>query len=54
MSKGSHPRPFSVPYGKYADNWDNIFRKDKHEKESNKKKTSSSKANRGSRNLGAR
>jgi hypothetical protein len=25
--KGSHSRPFSVPYEEYADRWDNIFKK---------------------------
>lgn len=25
--KGSKPRPFSVGYDKYAENWDNIFLK---------------------------
>ena len=30
--KGSHPRPFSVPYEEYADRWDNIFKKKKSSK----------------------
>lgn len=27
--KGSKPRPFSVPYEKYSENWDKIFGKTK-------------------------
>jgi hypothetical protein len=27
MGKGSSPRPFSVPHEKFANNWDQIFRK---------------------------
>ncbi len=27
--KGSSPRPFSVSYDKYADNWDAAFKKKK-------------------------
>ena len=27
MSKGSNPRPFSVSYETYSNNYDNIFRK---------------------------
>jgi hypothetical protein len=29
MSKGSSPRPFSVSQDKFAENFDNIFRKNK-------------------------
>ena len=29
MSKGSRPRPYSISLDKFADNWDNIFKKDK-------------------------
>jgi len=25
--KGSKPRPYSVPYSQYSENWNNIFRK---------------------------
>jgi hypothetical protein len=25
--KGSKPRPYSVPYSQYSENWDNIFKK---------------------------
>jgi len=31
--KGSKPRPYSVSQQVYADNWDNIFKKDKPKKE---------------------
>jgi len=32
VSKGSKPRPFSVPYTKYVENWEGVFRKKKPEK----------------------
>ena len=34
--KGSKQRPLSVPYEKYSDNFDNIFRKDKPKPEEEK------------------
>jgi hypothetical protein len=30
--KGSKPRPFSIKYQQYAENWDNIFSKEKENK----------------------
>ena len=33
MSKGSSPRPFSVSQDKFAENFDNIFRKNKRVEE---------------------
>jgi len=40
--KGSHARPFSIPYEEYADRWDNIFKKNKNPIE---KKTESQQCN---------
>lgn len=30
--KGSKPRPYSVKYSQYCENWENIFKKKKSEK----------------------
>lgn len=35
--KGSKPRPYSVSYSQYCENWDNIFKK-KQDKTSTKPK----------------
>lgn len=33
--KGSKPRPYSVKYSTYCENWDNIFRKKKEDQNDN-------------------
>jgi hypothetical protein len=30
MSKGSNPRPFSIPQNQFGNNWDLIFKKSKN------------------------
>lgn len=36
--KGSKPRPYSVKYSQYCENWENIFRKNENKEENNDKK----------------
>ena len=39
--KGSKPRPYSVKYSTYCENWDNIFRKKPSKKKAFKNETKS-------------
>lgn len=38
--KGSKPRPLSISYEKYQQNWEDIFRKDKQKESEQKPKKS--------------